>query len=253
MISLKTTQWQINNIETVLFDKDGTFIDLHYFWGKITELRAKEVTRRFKLEESTIRELCLKLGYDTNNCKMLSNGITAMYSRQKIIAIFKNDLRDFDVYTTENELEEIFDKVSNDFYTNMQAYTKPIDSAIRFIKELKKHNIKIGIVTSDSIESTQKTIKQFNWEHLFDTAVGREASTFTKESGELTKLALNKLNANPKTTIMIGDAPMDYISAKNANVEKTILVSTGQIEEKELQKISEYTVSNLSEIEITIQ
>ena len=31
MISLKTNDWRLENIETVLFDKDGTFIDLHYF------------------------------------------------------------------------------------------------------------------------------------------------------------------------------------------------------------------------------
>ena len=30
MISLITEDWRIDNIETVLFDKDGTFIDLHF-------------------------------------------------------------------------------------------------------------------------------------------------------------------------------------------------------------------------------
>ncbi len=250
MISLKTKEWQIDNIETILFDKDGTFIDLHYFWGKITELRAEEIVKKFKIDDAATEQLCLKLGYDIKTGKMLSNGITAMYSRQKIIAIFKNDLRDFDIYTTETELEEIFDKVSNDFYSNMHNYTKPINSAINFIENLKRQNIKIGIVTSDSLESTLKTIKQFNWEKLFDTAVGRESSKFTKESGELTKLALKNLNANPQTTVMIGDTPTDYISAQNADIEKTILVSTGQIEENELQKISKYTTQNLSEIEI---
>lgn len=34
MINLKTDNFEIDNIDTILFDKDGTFIDLHYFWGK---------------------------------------------------------------------------------------------------------------------------------------------------------------------------------------------------------------------------
>ena len=51
MISLKTNNWEITNIETVLFDKDGTFIDLHYFWGKMTELRAEEIIKRFNINE----------------------------------------------------------------------------------------------------------------------------------------------------------------------------------------------------------
>ena len=57
MISLKTSNWQIKNIDTILFDKDGTFIDLHYFWGKMTELRAKEVIKNFKLNENLFEKI----------------------------------------------------------------------------------------------------------------------------------------------------------------------------------------------------
>ncbi len=250
MITLKTNDWEINNIDTILFDKDGTFIDLHYFWGKMTELRAEEIIKRYRLENSVKNNICLKLGYNTQTGEMLSNGITAMYSRQKIIAIFKNDLRDFGVYTTELELEEIFDDVSNIFYKNMKDYTKPINEAIDFIKKIKKLNIKTGIVTSDSLESTKNTLIQFGWEELFDVVLGRESTTGTKESGEPTKLALNLLKANPQNTVMIGDAPMDYISAKNAGIEQTILVATGQINEEKLRETSSYTANSLSQIEI---
>ena len=49
---------------------------------------------------------------------------------------------------------------------------------------------------------------------------------------------------------MIGDAPTDYVSAKNAGVNKTILVTTGQVGKEELVKTSSYVVNNLSEIKI---
>ena len=45
MIKISSADWEIDNIGAVFFDKDGTFIDLHYFWGKMTEMRAKEVIR----------------------------------------------------------------------------------------------------------------------------------------------------------------------------------------------------------------
>ena len=73
MISLKTTDWEIKNIDTVLFDKDGTFINLHYFWGKMTELRAKEVIKKFNLNQNVLSNLCLELGYniETKKCKKM--------------------------------------------------------------------------------------------------------------------------------------------------------------------------------------
>ncbi len=250
MITLKTDYWEIKDIDTILFDKDGTFIDLHYFWGKMTELRAEEIIKKFRLDETLKNKLCLKLGYNIDTGKMLSDGITAMYSRQKIIAIFKNDLRDLNIYTNETELEEIFDEVSNKFYKNMQEYTKPINSAIKFIKNCKKLNIKTAILTSDSIESTKKTLTQFGWENLFDIVLGRESTKEIKESGEIAKLALKLMNANSETTIMIGDTPMDYICAKNAGINKTILVASGQIEEDKLKETSNYTINSLSKIKI---
>ena len=251
MIKLSTEKWSVENIETVLFDKDGTFIDLHFFWGKMTQLRALELIKIFNLKDNDFEKLCLILGYDIKSKKMLSNGITALYSRIKIIEILKNKLEELGVNTSIQELENIFDRVSEVFYKNIEKYTKPIPEAIKFIKELRKKGIKIGIVTSDSVKSTNLTLKQYNWENLFDVVIGRESSEHTKESGEPTKLALKLLNADPKTTLMIGDAPMDYVSAKNAGIENVILVATGQIDTTSLQYICNKTCEDLMKIKIS--
>lgn len=250
MINLKTDSWEIKNIDTILFDKDGTFIDLHYFWGKMTEMRVSEIIKRFNLQDTLFPVLCLKLGYDNSNGKMLKDGITAMYSRPVIIEIFCKDLNNLGVSITELQIEEIFDGVSKTFYANMSEYTKPIENAINFIKLVKSRGIKTGIVTSDAAESTLLTLKHFHWENLFDVVIGRESTKETKESGVPVKLALEKLQSNPKFTVMIGDAPMDYIAAKNGGVEKTILAATGQIDEKTLCQTSEFTVSSLDKISI---
>ena len=68
-------------------------------------------------------------------------------------------------------------------------------------------------------------------------------------AGLLLKAAgIKKGAANPKTTVMIGDAPMDYISAKNAGIENTILVSTGQVTLQELNKTTPYCIDSLDDV-----
>ena len=203
MIKLITKDWTLENIETVLFDKDGTFIDLHFFWGKMTEMRALEVIKKFNLTESHFAPICEILGYDINSKKMYPDGITALYSRIKIIEIFRNKLEELGINATETEITDLFNIVANEFYKEIEKYTKPIDEAIELIKKLHSMGIKLGIVTSDSVESTKLTLKKYSWENLFDVVIGRESSTETKESGIPTKMALKKLNANPATTIMI--------------------------------------------------
>ena len=250
MISLRANDWTIEGVETVLFDKDGTFIDLHYFWGKMTELRVVEIIKRYNLDTSLFSKLCEHLGYVFETGRMLSDGITALYSRPKIIDIFSSDLRGYGVEVSHRELEEIFDYVSEVFYRDMEKHTKPIEPAIGFIRELRKRGLKLGIVTSDSVESTRLTLDYFGWGDLFDVFMGRESTVEHKESGVSTRMALEAIGASSKTAIMVGDAPMDYLAAINADVERTILVSTGQIDKEELLKTSPYVVDSLSEIEI---
>lgn len=82
------------------------------------------------------------------------------------------------------------------------------------------------------------------------SVIGRESTKETKESGAPVKLALKLLKSNPENTLMVGDAPMDFIAAKNGGVNQTILVSTGQIDENTLMQTSEFTTTSLDNIEI---
>lgn len=250
MISLWSQEWQLDNVDTVFFDKDGTFIDLHYFWGKMSELRVNEIIKRYNLSTEVFSKLCLKLGYDISSGIMLPKGITALYSRPIIIQIFCRDLKSFGINIREDELEAIFDYVNNIFYKEMFKYTKPIDGAISFIRKLKAKKIKTGVITSDSKESTMLTLNYFGWKNLFDVVIGRESTKETKESGIPVKMALELICSNPLNTVMIGDAPMDYIAANNAEVQRTILVATGQLSRKKLAETSPYTVNSLEEIKI---
>mgnify|MGYP003296105454 CR=1 FL=1 len=248
MINLKTKDWTIKNIDTVIFDKDGTLIDLHYFWGKMTELRAENTINFFNLNPDIKENLCLFLGYDTKNQKMIPTGITAMYSRVKIIELYKEELKKFNITTTKETIEELFDKTSENFYLNIENYIKPIKEAIDFAKKLKEKNIKLAIVTADSITSTNKALKYLNIDDLFDIVIARESHPETKESGKPTQLALRKLSSNPDNTIMIGDSPTDHESAINALIKKTILTASGQMTKQNLQQYSKYCIDSLDEV-----
>ena len=248
MINLKTSEWQIENIDTVIFDKDGTLIDLHYFWGKMIELRVLEVIKRYNLEQSCFKNLCDFLGFNIETQKMYNDGITALYSRAKIIELFIEELKKYNVDTNSAVLEKIFNEVSDIFYQNLEEYVKPINSAIEFAKKLKQKGIKLGIVTADSIVSTHRGLEFLGIQDIFAVVVARETYPERKETGKPTQFALQKLNSNPQNSIMIGDTPIDFESAKKAGIEKTILVATGQLTKNELCKISPYSLNSLSEI-----
>ena len=69
------------------------------------------------------------MGFDVNSRKMLKDGITALFSRQKIIEILTEKLLGINIQTNSKTLEEIFDNVSEKFYEsskNALSYALPL-------------------------------------------------------------------------------------------------------------------------------
>ena len=62
-------------------------------------------------------------------------------------------------------------------------------------------------------------------------------------------LKLQVFAVSPKNTIIIGDAPMDYMMGVQSGIN-TILISTGQIEKKDLLNITPFVCNNVSELRL---
>ena len=84
--------------------------------------------------------------------------------------------------------------------------------------------------------------------NLFDIVLGRESSAETKESGALTKMALEKVKANPKTTIMIGDAPTsDILGGIQVGMRTCWVNATGKVCPENIRP--DYEIPALSHLE----
>ena len=154
-------------------------------------------------------------------------------SYRKVVLPF---LKKEDKNVHEKFLDEIFD------------YVKPIKEAEVLFKRLKEKGVKLAVVTSDMKLNTDAILEKTNLAQYFDLVIGKDNCTKAKKTGEPALIALKLLNANANTTISVGDAPMDYEMAKNANLKGSILVSTGQIPETKLKQLTDTTVQNLSEV-----
>ena len=84
MIDIVGKDFCIPKIDTVLFDKDGTLMDSNVYWGEIIKRRAKKIIDTYEVSLSE-KELCLKMGYDTKEEKLLEEGPIAIVSRNRVI------------------------------------------------------------------------------------------------------------------------------------------------------------------------
>lgn len=252
MVSLKTDDFKLDNIKLVIFDKDGTFIDIHTYWGRVVELRATKIIQYFALNDSFFKPLCDVMGYDINLKKLPPDSPVGLYARGKVQEILLYYLQSQKIEASLEDIERIFLEVSQEFIVEQEKYTVVIPEAVALMAELKKSGVKMIVITSDSQANAIHTIEKNNLSEFFSLVYGAENSSEPKTTGDIVKKALAEIGENPLNTICLGDTFDDFLMAKNSNLKACINVSTGVVTSEQQKEFNKFCVNSLSEISVVI-
>lgn len=181
-------------IDTILFDFDGTLINTN----EVIIAAWQHTYRHYTGEEAETEH------------------ITACFGEPLLI-------------TMAREFPEVDPEESAEIYRTYQRekakeLVKLFPGVETMLRELKSRGYKTGIVTSRTGESTLRYLEMFNIGGYFDAIVSCDDTDKHKPDPEPVLLGLDKLEAVPEETVMVGDSFFDMKSANNAGV-KTVLVN----------------------------
>ena len=252
MINLKFNDNVLSDIDLIIFDKDGTFIDIHKYWGKVVELRSKAVIQYFGLDDNFFKPLCDVMGYDLTTKKLPPNSPVGLYARGKVQEILLYFLVSNGVEAALEDIERIFQEVGQEFIKIQEDYTTVISSAVELIKKLaqKKPDVRMVVVTSDSKDNAICTVKKQGLEKYFEKVYGAEDSDTAKTTGDIVKKVLEQTGITADRTVCIGDTYDDFLMAKNSGLKACINVSTGVVTTEQQKEFNNFCVKSLNEIEV---
>jgi N-acetyl-D-muramate 6-phosphate phosphatase len=180
-------------LEAVIFDLDGTLAHFNL---------------DYKTLRSEARSYLIRIGVPTSLVEVNEN-IFEMLKKAEIF--LKNN----------NKSSENFDDVrgqvlaiAEKFEMEAALTTNLQVGAIETLKELKHMNLKIGLCTTSSEKAANYILKRFKIQDFFEVVVSRDKVKYVKPSIEQFEKALNILNVNPQTAIIVGDSIVDMQSAK---------------------------------------
>ena len=249
-INLKLKNIEIKNIDTIIFDKDGTITNSNVYWSEIIFLRSTEIIKTFKLNKNYLSFICESMGLDLNKKKLLPNGPIALETRSKVIEILVKKIGFLDSSINKDNIGKIFTKVNDNFQKVSNNFIVGIDTACDFINQCHKYNIKLALITSDTNENANTALKKLKLADKFDIIIGGDSKYGDKTNGQSSIFTCEYLNSDPKNVICIGDTYSDYLMAKNAGLKGSILVATGQIPLSRLSEYTKYAISSLKDISI---
>lgn len=194
-------------IKAVLFDLDGTLLDTN--------------------------ELIYKSFYYT-----FKEGLNLELSKDQITSMFGQPLQDsFKDYAKEEEIDNLI-KMYREY--NESLHDNMCDAFLgvnELLNELKRREIKIGIVTSKRDILARRGMEIANIIDYMDVIVTPECTDKHKPNREPAIYACNKLNINPKEAIMVGDSHFDLMCGKDAGC-KTCGVKYTALDIKRLEEVN---------------
>jgi len=240
--------------EVVLFDKDGTLIDIHHYWVSMINIRSEYIVDRWFPEVSNKQEIKYKLietmGVDVQSWKMDPNGPVGVKSRPFIVHVAADVVRNLGCKISDDDMEDIFLEVDKETSKNMLPLLKLLPGVERLLMKLKKSSIHAVIVSTDITSRARKAMQVLGIEQYFSEIIGGDLVKNTKPASDLAKLALDKVGCMASSAIVIGDHPVDMMMGKKAGIDANIGVLTGLSRKKSFNECQCNIITDLKSINV---
>ena len=208
-------------IKTVLFDLDGTLLNTLTDLSNSVNyaLSSHHLPQRTELEVRSF----------------LGNGIHNLIER----SVPENTPREL--------LEDVFQSFKSYYLQHGLDSTAPSPGIISLLKALQQKSVKMAIISNKVDTAVQQLNKKFFSDYI-GIAIGEKPQIRRKPAPDSVLLAIKALDANPATTLYVGDSEVDYETAHSAGI-RCALVTWGFRDRLDLEALhADYYVNSPHEL-----
>jgi pyrophosphatase PpaX len=176
------------NIDTILFDLDGTLVDTN--------------------------ELIISSFLHT-----LGKYFPDKYKREDVLPFMGPSLTETFSGIDPLRTEEMIHDYRSYNHENHDRLVKEFKGVNETVKSLKDHGFKIAIVSTKILDTVLKGLRLTKLDPYFDIIVAMDHVQNVKPDPEAIYLALKQLDSTPDKAIMVGDNYHDILAGKNAGTK----------------------------------
>jgi len=250
-IRIREQDISIKNPVYFFFDKDGTLIDVHTYWIKMTRLRVALVLKALNSDDGVLRgKLENNLGVNHRKNKIKKNGPTAVKTRPFNAGIVLGTVKSMGLEISLAEIEAIFEKADYISSTRIRNYLKLLPQVQGLIKQLFNNGIKLALISNDTSKRASLAMEVLGLKNFFQHIIGQDKVKEGKPSGELSDYIIAKERVPLDRIVNIGDHPNDILMGLNSGIKNNIGVLTGLSRAEDFKDSNCILINDLTEIEV---
>lgn len=244
----------IEQADIVLFDKDGTIIDIHHYWASMIRLRAKLIVDQWfsgRLDVGEVEQRLIDaMGVDLASGRMEPEGPVGVKPRPFIVAVASTTVREYGVDMDDARMEKLFTEIDRRTATDLRPLLRLLPGVKAFLEALRVHGVAAAVVSTDITSRAKAAMQSLDIDHYFETIIGGDAVAHTKPAPDLAQSALKIGGYSPSHAVVIGDHPVDIHMGRNAGCGTNIAVLTGLSDRKAFAELPCTIVEDMSHLTV---
>lgn len=225
-------------IQGVLFDKDGTLIDVNATWVPIYRRMLAEL---FATDLDGAEALMEKAGYDPVTGQFRAGSILAGGTTRQLIDTWWPGLDAAGVAEKTRILDHDYAHLVKDALAPLMPL-EPIFTALR------EMGLKLGVATNDSHVSAVNHMTHIGVVEHFEDIIAADTVAVPKPSGNMIQ-RFAEITGMPAAAIaMVGDNSHDMEEARNGGAGLAIAVLSGNAGHSDIAHLADHTIASVAEL-----
>lgn len=241
----------INDVELVIFDRDGTLIDLYVYLAWMVEKRAELICKKLNLKINHKKNLVSAMGIDKKNKKIKFCGPVGLKKREIVMQKAADYLFSIGQNDASSLCIDVFKEVDILSLANLKAIIKPVDSLYAIVNKLLDSSCRIAIATNDLTQRAMVAMDFLGLTKHIDFIVGEDCVKKSKPAPDMVKLILHTLKIDRNNAVMIGDAVSDVKMGNNARLKASIGVLSGLSSADDFKMLTPYVINSIADLKIS--
>ncbi len=225
-------------IKGIVFDKDGTLIDVDRTWLPIYRSILQEL---FVTDEAGAEVLMELAGYDRIAKRMRSGSAMAGGTTAQLV----------DIWWAGHSVEERADmchKLDHDYVVLVEQHLTPLMPLPPIMAALKADGYRLGLATNDSFVSATHHVKLIGLTSLFETIITSDRVKHAKPSGDMIRAFAAQTGLQTYEIAIVGDNSHDLEEARNGGAGLGIGVLSGNAAREDIAHLADYVIDSVADL-----
>jgi phosphoglycolate phosphatase-like HAD superfamily hydrolase len=238
----------IPGVGLVIFDKDGTLIELYHYWSQMVALRARLICAALGLDAEHEAGLRRALGVDEKAGRLRPEGPVGLKTREIVIQAAVDYLAGAGLGDAGAVCAAAFERADEESGRDLARFVRPTPGAAALVDALQASGCRVAVATVDITRRARLAVDFLGFGGKIDLLVGADQVARPKPAPDMIHLILKTLDIEPSRAVMVGDALTDIQMGLNAGLKASIGVLTGFATRAQLQSVTPFVAADLSKI-----